>query len=110
MWLVLTLIAAFMWGIGPVLAKKGLSHTTPLFNNLIAGFVTLAITVPFAIFMGGKIFIKKSACIHGTLFVHSSRMVALTLKIGIQDNGQVCVAIALRAVLQVQDYGNRSVK
>ena len=55
MWLALTLLSAFLWGIGHVLTKKGYDHVTPLFNNIFASIVTLAITVPFAISNGGNL-------------------------------------------------------
>jgi len=54
MWLFFTFLAAILWGVGPVLTKKGLFHTTPLFNNLLAALITLTVTIPYAIFSGAK--------------------------------------------------------
>lgn len=55
MWLFFTLLAALLWGIGQVFAKKGLSYATSLFNNLLAAVFTLLITAPFAFFMGAQL-------------------------------------------------------
>lgn len=55
MWLFFTLLAALLWGVGQVFIKKGLSHTTPLFNNLFGAVVILAVAIPFALVNGGNL-------------------------------------------------------
>ncbi|MGH7245655.1 MAG: EamA family transporter, partial [Candidatus Levyibacteriota bacterium] len=52
MWLSFTMLAAALWGVGQVFTKKGLEHTSPLFNNSIAAVVILVSTVPFALYHG----------------------------------------------------------
>ena len=49
MWLSYTLAAAGLWGVGAVLAKKGLAQITPLWNNLIAYGWVVIIMIPWAI-------------------------------------------------------------
>ena len=49
MWLAYTLAAAGLWGVGAVLAKRGLERVTPLWNNIISyGFVVVTL-IPWAI-------------------------------------------------------------
>jgi bacterial/archaeal transporter family protein len=48
-WLVYTLAAAGLWGVGAVLAKRGLARITPLWNNIIAYGFVLIMMVPWAI-------------------------------------------------------------
>ena len=48
-WLVLALLAAFMWGIGNVLVKKGLGHVSPLWNNILFNIFGLLLWLPFAL-------------------------------------------------------------
>jgi len=52
MWLLLSLLAAGVWSIGQVAAKKGLAHVSPLWNNIIANFFTLLIYIPAALVLG----------------------------------------------------------
>src|SRR3989344_3876624 len=49
MWLAYTLVAAGWWGVGAVLAKKGLAQITPLWNNIISYGFVLIMMVPWAI-------------------------------------------------------------
>lgn len=55
MWLVLTLITTLFWGFGQVFSKKGLSYTTPLFNNIVGALATIIITIPAAFLLGANI-------------------------------------------------------
>ncbi len=49
MWFILSILAAFFWGIGGVITKKGLYHISPLYNNVLGAIVTLILIVPFAL-------------------------------------------------------------
>lgn len=51
-WLAYTLAAAVFWGVGNVLAKRGLAKVSPLWNNIISWGLALIIMVPFAL-VGG---------------------------------------------------------
>jgi drug/metabolite transporter (DMT)-like permease len=45
-WLLLSLLAATIWAIGQVAAKKGLAHISPLWNNIFANAFALVIWIP----------------------------------------------------------------
>ncbi|MBI4035181.1 MAG: DMT family transporter [Candidatus Chisholmbacteria bacterium] len=49
MWLVYTLAAAGLWGVGQVLTKRGLVQITPLWNNLVAYGWVIVIMIPWAV-------------------------------------------------------------
>lgn len=51
-WLSLSLLAAVVWSIGQVAAKKGLTHISPLWSNILANFFTLLIYIPSALILG----------------------------------------------------------
>lgn len=53
LWLFFALSAAFFWGIGQVLAKKGFDNISPLWNNIFANIIGLFIYLPI-IFIGSK--------------------------------------------------------
>ncbi len=52
MWFWYTLGAAIFWGVGQVLAKKGLARVSPLWNNIISCGFVLVTMVPFALIGG----------------------------------------------------------
>ena len=49
MWFGFALGAALLWSAGQLLTKRGLAHTSPLFNNLLAAVLATIINVPLAI-------------------------------------------------------------
>lgn len=60
MWFFFSLLAALLWGVGQVFAKRGLSYTSPLFNNLLATVVDVVFWMPVAL-TGGVEFGKFPA-------------------------------------------------
>lgn len=67
-WLFLSLAAAFFWAIGQVLAKKGFSHISSLWNNIFANGFTLLLWVPAVLFLGNFHIIFPSLPIWGAIF------------------------------------------
>lgn len=57
MWLIFSLLAALLWGIGQIFVKKGFAQTTPLFNNILATSVEVFFWIPIAL-LGGVEFEK----------------------------------------------------
>jgi len=51
-WLYYTLLTSLFWGIGQVFIKKGLTHISPLFNNILSTVVCLLVFLPFAFING----------------------------------------------------------
>ncbi|HSA83904.1 MAG TPA: DMT family transporter [Patescibacteria group bacterium] len=49
MWLLYSLLAAVLWGVGQIFVKKGLNKTSELFNNVLAGLMGFTIFIPFAL-------------------------------------------------------------
>ena len=66
MWLAYTLAAAGLWGVGQVLAKKGLAHISPLWNNIISYGFVLVTMMPWAI-LGGVNFERLAVIFPWTL-------------------------------------------
>ncbi len=52
MWLLLSLLAALLWGIGRTFIKKGLDRVTPLWTNILDAFFFLVIFIPFSLLRG----------------------------------------------------------
>lgn len=52
MWLVFSLLAAFLWGIGQIFIKKGMGNVSPLVYNILAVIIDLLLWFPLAFFMG----------------------------------------------------------
>lgn len=52
MWLVFSLLAALLWGVGQIFIKKGFTHLSPLIDNVLATIIDLLLWVPLALFMG----------------------------------------------------------
>src|SRR5664279_916547 len=52
MWLIYTLLAAVLWGVGVMLAKKGLNEISPLFNNALSTFIVMVIVISFTLIKG----------------------------------------------------------
>lgn len=52
MWVVYSLIVTLTWGIGDVIAKKGLKKISPVWNNLLAVFFAVVGWMPFAVIRG----------------------------------------------------------
>lgn len=55
LWLIFALTAALSWGIGQVFVKRGLSRTSPLFNNTLATIIDFALWIPIAVMGGVKL-------------------------------------------------------
>jgi uncharacterized membrane protein len=55
MWMTFALLAAALWGVGQIFTKKGLSETSPLFNNLLGAVVTIVLIVPFVMLNGANL-------------------------------------------------------
>jgi drug/metabolite transporter (DMT)-like permease len=51
-WFGFALGAALVWSAAQLLTKRGLAHTSPLFNNLLGGLLSIAINLPLAL-VGG---------------------------------------------------------
>jgi len=49
-WLLLSLSAAFVWSVGQVLAKKGLSYISPLWNNIFANVFAFLLWIPTVLY------------------------------------------------------------
>lgn len=52
MWLIFSLSAALLWGIGQIFIKKGMSRVSPLIYNILAVIIDLILWFPLALFMG----------------------------------------------------------
>lgn len=50
-WLLLSLSAAFAWAVSQVLAKKGFTHISPLWNNIFANGFAFLLWVPIVLYL-----------------------------------------------------------
>ncbi|MHB8621620.1 MAG: EamA family transporter [Chloroflexota bacterium] len=49
LWFLFAVTTALLWGVGQVLAKRGLEFASPLLNNVLAALFTLVLYVPIAL-------------------------------------------------------------
>ena len=66
MWLLYTLAAAGLWGVGQVLTKKGLANISPLWNNIISYGFMLITMLPLVLW-GGADFSRAIAILPVTI-------------------------------------------
>jgi len=50
-WLIFSLSTAVVWSVGQILAKKGLSHISPLWNNIFANGFSFILWIPTVLFL-----------------------------------------------------------
>lgn len=99
MWFWYALSVMVMWGLGDVIAKKGLSRISPVWNNILAVGFALAGWVPFALFHGATLRFDST----NLILAFTIALLYLTYYYAI-ERGKIILTATLLSTYQATSY------